>query len=225
MVQCIYCKKDSSSSSNAAHVIPEGVMENPIVLPMGFECDDCNRKAGKLEHALVHNPRIAGPIVIMKIPGKNGKIRKQLGHFKRSENDNRIEIIGNIIHEELTGEHYARQYDNHRSHKLQFYRRALFHVAFNYMAFLKGYEHMLENRYDKIRKYIKSPQKNETVPYCQVEYPNDQMREKVSITWLRQGPGVTVKLSLFLDDYYLDLLDTGHLFEWVKRHDTRVQML
>lgn len=89
---CIYCLNDSSTSKNRAHITPESFLKNDTTLPLGVECDSCNKYASKLEQAFIHHNRIWVPIMLLRAPGKGGKKRKQLGHYTADEKKNVITV-------------------------------------------------------------------------------------------------------------------------------------
>jgi hypothetical protein len=78
----IDCRKDSSSSVDKLHIVPEAFMRNDTALPVGTECDECNRHASKLEQAFIHHNRIWVPIMALQVPGKKGKSGANLDSSK-----------------------------------------------------------------------------------------------------------------------------------------------
>jgi hypothetical protein len=78
---CIYCLKDSSSSQQRAHIVPESFLRNDVTLEPGTECDECNNFAASLEQAFVYHNRLWTKIMILRAPGKMGKKRKRMAHY------------------------------------------------------------------------------------------------------------------------------------------------
>lgn len=53
-MNCLFCKRDSSTSRSVEHVIPESLGNKEYVLPRGMVCDKCNQYfAIKIEKPLL----------------------------------------------------------------------------------------------------------------------------------------------------------------------------
>lgn len=45
-MRCVYCLTDSAGTKSIAHVLPEAIARNDLVLPRGAVCDACNHYLG-----------------------------------------------------------------------------------------------------------------------------------------------------------------------------------
>ncbi len=212
---CIYCRKDSSDSKSQAHIIPEALLRNNVTLPLGVECDACNSYAAQLEQAFVHHNRIWVPIMMLRAPGKSGKKRKQLGHFVA---DDVNKIVTAKYQESWVESHEGQnriafpdppEFDEHK------FRRCLGHIGLNYVAWKFGCDIALEARLDPLRSYVRQGTRNVKWPYGQVSYKDSEPRKTLSIGWEKKAPGLTVKIETYIDDFYIDVLNTGELKLWM----------
>lgn len=190
-------------------------MRNDTLLPLGVECDSCNSYASKLENSFMHHNRIWVPIMLHRIPGKGGKLRKKIGHYRANEEKEIITVTFKenwIINED--GKRKLIFPDPSEFCGLKF-RRALYHIAFNYVAWKFGWKSALEQKFDEVRRYVRYPKINEKWPYGQVGYDENNIRKKLEITWLQDAPGLTVRFESYADDFFIDVLNTGKLKEWL----------
>jgi hypothetical protein len=187
------------------------------VLPLGAECDSCNEYAGRLEKALVHHNRIGPVILLSGIPGKRGRPRERLGRIARKGD-------GFSLHQrDLTKITFGPgRVDIEVADAAEFgdlkFRRRLYHMAFNYFAWKRGVDYVLDARFDDVRRYVRRAQSGEAWPYAQVQYPDDRPNFKLSLTLLDQVPGCVVRFVSFLDEFYVDLLNTGSLHTWAREN-------
>src|SRR5215207_7189160 len=81
MAPCLYCLTEDRKFSSVEHLVPEGLGNKEIVLPVGVVCDKCNNEVlSQLDTALIE----FGPIALLRVkygvPTKAGKMPKaQLG--------------------------------------------------------------------------------------------------------------------------------------------------
>jgi hypothetical protein len=95
------------------------------------------------------------------------------------------------------------------------FRRCLGHIALNYVAWKFGWDAALEERFDPLRKYVRYGSRSMKWPYGQVSYEDSQPRKKLNIGWEPAAPGLTVKFESYIDDFYIDTLNTGKLETWM----------
>ena len=81
-MKCIYCLTETQGSCGLAHAIPEALAQNDMVLPRGSVCDPCNNYLGKLDAVLASHPLIALGVQWLRLPGKNGRVRKVVGNVE-----------------------------------------------------------------------------------------------------------------------------------------------
>jgi hypothetical protein len=75
MTRCLFCKKDSSSSKSAEHIIPESLGNTAQVLPPGIVCDACNNYFSReIEKPFLEAPAIAALRFHQTIPSKRGRL-------------------------------------------------------------------------------------------------------------------------------------------------------
>lgn len=74
-MRCIFCKKDSSASRSAEHIIPESLGNTSHILKPGIVCDRCNNYfSRKVEKPFLESPEIKQLRFHQAIPSKKGKI-------------------------------------------------------------------------------------------------------------------------------------------------------
>ena len=215
-MQCIYCKGDSSTSVRTAHIAPQALVPTDVHLPLGAECDPCNEYAGKLETAFIHHNRIWPILMLAGVPGKKGRPRKRLGHLERHGDTLHLIHFDKIqfnkdgrIHVHTTAD--PPEYDNLK------FRRGLHHMAFNYLAWKRGTDHVLSSELDDVRRYVRYAKRGESWPYAQVMYPDNAPNKELRLTLMRAAPGCVVRFISFLDEFYVDLLNTGQLHQWAEQ--------
>lgn len=216
-MKCIYCGKESSSSKNKAHIVPEALLQNSVTLELGVECDSCNHYAKKLENAFIHHNRIHIPIMQIRSPGKDGKIRKQLGSYSFDKSTNKLKFSATPI--KLTFDKYGIHavFDDPKEFCNLKFRRALYHIAFNYLAWKMGSETANLAKYDQVRNYVRFAKVNEKLPYGQVSLPTGRIRQKLSIGLVENAPGIVVRLQTFADDFYMSLDADTKFKNWVNQ--------
>lgn len=212
---CIYCRKESSASRSKAHIVPEAFLRNDVTLPLGAECDTCNGYASKLEQAFIHHNRIWTQIMMLRAPGKKGKKRKRMSYY--SVNDEQKVMKVQFRNSWLTEHEGIRKvvFPDPAEFDESKFRRCLGHISLNYIAWKFGWEVALKSRFDPLREYVRYGSQTMMWPYGQVSYEDSQPRRKLSIGWEPDAPGLTVKFESYIDDFYIDTLNTGELDEWM----------
>ena len=82
---CIFCHKDSSSSTSEEHIIPESLGNKEHYLPKGYVCDECNHYfAIKIEKELLSQPYFVSLRFRNEILTKKGKLVKQKMVFPKA---------------------------------------------------------------------------------------------------------------------------------------------
>jgi len=77
---CIYCTRPTTAEEPAAHIFPESLVTNDVLLPAGAECAECNQYLGyEVDAALLHFPWIGFCIQFLALPGKRGKPARESG--------------------------------------------------------------------------------------------------------------------------------------------------
>ena len=216
MVKCIYCLSTSNSSLKKAHIVPEAFLENNVTLEKGIECDICNAYFAKLEQSFIHHNRIWVPIMLYGIPGKSGALRKKLGFYKYNKDNQTISINSKDIkrinqypsHTQVTFDNPP-EFDEHK------FRRCFSHISLNYIAWKYGHSFALSNKFDSLRKYARSGNRDKNWPYAQTLYSTNQPpRQDLEIRHVVDAPGFIIKLRSFYDDFYIDVTNCGKLEKW-----------
>lgn len=219
MTTCIYCKTDSSNSKQIAHIVSTSFGENNTYLPIGAECDGCNNYASTLEKSFLHHNRIRMPILMRGIKGRVGKRRSNLGGNFRV--DNKKETFHFQFREDQmvveNGETKIYLPTPREFNDVNF-RRCLYHIAFNYVCWKFGQQEALDKRFDSVRKYVRKPKPKESWMYAQVSYPDDLIRKRLEILWVKDSPGLIIKFESFIDDFYMDLYQNSGFQVWVQEH-------
>jgi hypothetical protein len=196
--------------------VPEGILANDEILPLGAECDNCNQYASKLETAFVFHNRIWVPIMLARVPGKNSKLRKRMAYYEANDETRKFLVTfrDKWVREE-NGKNVI-YWPNPKEYCNLKFRRALYHIGMNYIVWKFGWDKALENVFDETRRYVRYAKKDEEWSYGQVSYPDENIRKKLSICLVEEAPGLTVKLGLFIDDFFVDVLNTGKLNGWLE---------
>lgn len=218
-MKCIYCLNDSSAAKGVAHIFPEAIFKNDVTLPIGSVCDECNNYLKELDSALIAHNHIWPLIQLIGLPGKKGKPRKKLGFMELSEDAQSLSMkftqknIGKIS---FTGKQVQIHVKNPQNFDDKLFRRALHHIAFNALTFMGGKELMMNNIFNNARKYIRQPKKGEIWPYIQ-QFPSER-QNPVDAQPIPSTHGLIIRLGIFHDDFYVDLLNTGDLHSWAAAH-------
>jgi hypothetical protein len=213
----MYCRQEHEKVRSEAHAIPESLCRNDHVLPAGAICDSCNSYFPKLDNALVLHEQIWLAIQVMGLPGKKGKPRMELGWMWRRDrnNPNEVTIEGrgkNPLF--IKGNHIRIEALEAPGWNLMRFKRALHYVALNVLAVNSSPEHVLDSRYDRVRKYVRYPRKNEQWACGEFQ------RSKILLNQIDfqklQAPGEVIGLGLFHYLFIVDLLGSMRFAEWLK---------
>jgi hypothetical protein len=220
-MNCIYCLQDSITSKGVPHVFPEAFVQNELTLPIGAVCDSCNNYLGhELDSVFITHPVLSMLAQFLRFPGKNGRLRKQLGNVELDVEPRSITIpcskpkisthpdgSTSAIIEPLIDPRFD----------FQKFRRAIHHIAFNAFALKRGTAVSLEPRFDPIRKYVRNPNKGDSWPFAQ--YTNLDANFSRDVTIMLDGDDDTEFVGIVLCAgmaFGVDLLNTGGLKSWVE---------
>lgn len=74
-MRCIFCKKESSNSRSAEHIIPESLGNTKHLLSRGIVCDSCNNYFSReVEKPFLESPAIKALRFHQAIPSKKGRV-------------------------------------------------------------------------------------------------------------------------------------------------------
>jgi hypothetical protein len=96
------------------------------------------------------------------------------------------------------------------------FRRALHMVVLNTVAYRHGAGGALHPKYDPVREYIRRPQRSEAWPFA-VTHRVGTIKREVCIDLYRPNEyGFVAKIRIFNHDFYIELLNTVRVEEWIK---------
>lgn len=213
MSVCIYCKKDRSEIKYEEHVIPEA-LGCKKTLPKGYVCDSCNNYFSDLDSNLLLNRYIALTVGTEEIPGKKDKIRRHIGeNLSFTYKGSFVMKLGTSTIRPGTTQatFHPKQPAGFDESK---FARAIYKTAFNCYAGRFGQSNALHSRFDKLRQYIRAPQRDEFWRYAAKISPDAES----SLLALFDGhEGEIVTLRLLRLDFLVIL--TG----WKKEIEDRLQ--
>jgi hypothetical protein len=214
MPTCIYCKRPTSETEDRAHVFPEALAQNDLLLPAGAACGGCNRYLGhELDAALLHHPVIAFCIQFLGVPGKRGKPRMRIGRVTR---DHGGAVFIDIEKPTRVAGSVNVMIGPDRHFNILRFRRGLHHIAFNLLALERGAHHALQSYLDPARQYVRRPLAGQAWPFVQIVENIDSIRPVVQGRLVPEALGETVCLRIFNCDFYVDLSNSGDLEEWAR---------
>lgn len=200
---CIYCRKDSTSSKSVEHIIP-ATIGCKDTLPLAYVCDGCNNYFSQMDKVVLLNNNIARNTGTEQIPNRDGKLREQIGprfRFNKTLKGYVQIALGPVeIKTGMTKATFTMQQPE--EFKEHFFARGLHKIAFNSFASKFGYEESHRDRFNKIRKYVRSASKNEFWPYMVIPLDFNGFY-KADFYEYRQGrvvdfnlPGLLFRVSL-----------------------------
>lgn len=187
--QCIYCRCETTKAEAVAHVLPEAVVENDLVLPRGTICTRCNQYLGhELDATLVQYPAVAVFIQFAALPGKSGSPRRQLGGISlkkhaNGKSDLRMATSDYEMQLDDAGRHIVRWVVSPtRAFDMLRFRRALHHIALNAVALRNGGIYALRPEFDLIRQYVRRPRPREAWTFAEATV-NTGAPPKIGVEW------------------------------------------
>ena len=227
MPTCIYCLCQTYGSEGRSHIVPEAVGKNDVVLPPGSVCNRCNNYLGSLDKAVAEHRDISFAIQAFSLQGKEGKMRRRLGVLERigPADSSTIQIKGKFLeYVEIRGERIIADLRDAPGWSPVKFNRGLHHIAFNFLAFVLSPDVILDNSFDAVRRYIRSPKKGEVWPYLACRM-GDKPNKNTQIAHLNGAPGTSVGLQLFHLCFVVNLAgdregDTERIREWLEERTT-----
>jgi len=214
MPRCIYCREQATGKEGAAHIVPEAIFANDVVMPPGSQCDGCNNYLKKLDSALASYSGISLWIQAVGLPGKNRKPRLQLGWYQRAREEAShtftVQPQG-IHHIDTLGEKQVIAVRPPRGWKQSEFHRALHCVAFNMLSRLLTEQQLLDSMFDKVRNYIRRPRRGEVWPYSAAVL-GTQYVPGVDVLLFR-GSNWRVLLRFFNQVFVVELIPSGVLHQ------------
>lgn len=166
-VVCVYCLEASSNTNNLEHVTPES-LGCKDTLPKGTVCDSCNDYFSNMDKNVLYNRYISLHVGTAEIPGKKDKIRKQLGEnlFFPKKGEFQVVLRGTIPAGEIQpGTEFEFKLEQSKEFDELLFARGIHKIAFNCYAHKFGQSNALQNRFDKLRRYIRYAKTNELWTY------------------------------------------------------------
>lgn len=171
---CIYCRKDASKAKGLEHVIPES-LGYKRTLPKGCICDKCNNYFSDIDHIILKNRYIALSVGTGQIPGKKGKIRERIGEKLSFPEKGHFSLESDPItlDKGTLKESYDFKFSQDKTFDEFKFARGIFKCAFNYYVFKNDQRAALNYKFNNLRKYIRSADKNEFWKYAVKLYSNE----------------------------------------------------
>ena len=170
---CIYCLKDSFSTKNLEHVIPEA-LGCKDTLPKGDVCDSCNNYFSILDKNVLYNRYISLHVGTEEVLGKKAKVRKQLGEklsFPKKD-EFIISLQGTIPQGKYqAGAEFDFKIEQSKEFDELLFARGIHKIAFNCYAYKFGQHEALQNRFNNLRQYVRYAKFDELWTYG-VKVPN-----------------------------------------------------
>lgn len=216
MINCIYCKKDSTGSSGKEHIIPEALGCKDC-LPVNYVCDSCNNYFSKLDKSVLYNRAIAIHVGAEQIPGKKNHIRRSITNkLSFPKKGNFTLTLGPITIPQTGAKEITFQpKQSNEFDELQF-ARAVHKMAFNCYAGSFGNRNALHSRFDNLRNYIRQPARNELWHYGVKQTSRDDF---LAARFFGE-PDTIVELHLFIFNFYISLTTlTSPIERELRRHD------
>lgn len=203
---CIYCLKDSSSTKNLEHVIPE-TLGCKDTLPKGYVCDSCNSYFSKMDKNVLYNRFISLHVGTNQIPGKKNKVRKQLGEKLYFPEKDKIQIIlGTVTIPKGTlpsGTEFDFSLEQSEEFDELLFARGVHKIAFNCYAYKFGRSAAIQNCFDNLRQYIRYAKTNELWTYGVRDSHSTENRSCSALHEINWGKFVELRiLSL---DFFVSL--------------------
>lgn len=165
-MDCIYCRKDSTSSKSAEHVIPAS-LGCKDTLPLGFVCDGCNNYFSQIDKIVLLHNYIAITTGAEQIPNRDGKLREQIGprfRFSKAQKGHAQIILGPVeIGPDLKEATFTMQQPG--EFKEVSFARGIHKIAFNSFALRFGYTESHRDCFNKVRQYVRAASKNDFWQY------------------------------------------------------------
>lgn len=224
--RCIYCHKDSSSSSQIPHAFPESLLLDGPAFAVGEMCDKCNQYFGKeLETMLTMHPLIAMHIQSYGLLGKKRKARKRLNVFERVQEEGETvlrfatasPIFQYNAHGIRVGARISPLWDS--NFHMGRFSRGLHMIAFNLAVLNRGVDMAFEPRYTPVREYIRKPRSSEFWPFVQVVQDLSEVKLHPYVAPIEpidaheNSFGELVGINIFNLHFIVDLLNIGILKE------------
>jgi len=194
-----------------------------MVLPVGIECDKCNEHAGQLEKTFLHHNHIWPTLMLLEVPGKRGRPRDRLGFMERTSDGFMMRAPARRAKTTIRPGKVETEGGNPAEFDDGKFRRALHHIAFNYVVKERGHEHGLRPEYDEVRRYVRAAKPGERWPYAQVIVQRQHTRssliesKRLNLSFVPAAPGLVVRFECYVDDFYVDVVNSGELHKWGAR--------
>lgn len=222
---CIYCGVETTGAEGLAHVYPEGIIRNQHVLPRGLVCDACNQYLGhELDGMLLEYPVISIAVQFCALPGKRRKPRKLLGGIQLAitsagKSDLRMSTDDVDVQRTAERKHIVDwAVKPTRAFDLGRFRRALHHIAFNAFAQMAGASAALRGEFDRIRAYVRAPDRHETWSFAERAVALDTT-PKFGVHWLVEGGQIFALIEVGLTTFAVGLQPEQDFASLVTRHN------
>jgi hypothetical protein len=208
MPPCLYCRREDRKFTSVEHLVPEGLGNKDIVLPVGVVCDKCNNEVlSQLDKALIE----FGPIALLRVkygvPTKAGKMpqAKLRDAIWRRTSAGHVHIRANSKKNvwERPGGFGFKFYDRRpmNARRTKELTRVLFKMALGLIYLEEGPDAALSERFDPIRQMIRG--KTPFHGYLRVAANEEYIRRGFTNVSIRYEPiaDPDKRTILFILDY------------------------
>jgi hypothetical protein len=157
-------------------------------------------------------------IQVLGLAGKKGKPRIDLGWMRRPDparpNVVRIEGRGkNLLF--LEGNRVRIETAEAPGWNAGRFRRSLHYLGLNYLALIQGPSFVLQEKFDRVRRYVRSPRPGERWVYGEVRTSN-KLLSQIGMRQIAGAPGEIIAIQLFSTAFIVDLLNGTEFGSWLR---------
>jgi len=140
---------------------------------------------------------------MLGVPGKRGRPRRGHGFIEKDAHGN-VTFRGAAKVVKFSEEKLELEYPDIAPLNEDRFRRALCHIALNYLAYEAGASVALQSRFDPVRNYVRRGS-GAAWPYAQFMHPDHPIRTRLGCHRFRSELNEIVQIKTYVDDFYVDL--------------------
>jgi hypothetical protein len=92
--------------------------------------------------------------------------------------------------------------------------RSLHYLGLNHVALTEGVAHVLDDRFDAVRRYVKAARSNERWEYGE-EITVGKLLPRLHFECLVEAPGKVVLMQIFNVAFFVNLIKTAEFEKWL----------
>lgn len=195
---CIYCSENIEKQRTKEHVFPAN-LGGEICLPADYVCDECNNYFARMDKTFLLNNYIATTVLTEEILNRNGKIRYKISDRVSYLGKRQFALTLAPI-DLLKNKSATIKITQSKEFNELLFARAVHKIAFNCFAYEFG-DDALDHRFNKLRKYIRKPNKGELWTY--VVWPEPYLEFGFGLH--RTNMGLLAEVRLLCLDFIVSL--------------------